>query len=670
MLSRQILANAIRVLSMDAVQKANSGHPGMPMGMADIAEVLWQDFLLHNPKNPEWFNRDRFMISNGHGAMLHYSLLYLCGYDLSLDDLKQFRQLNSKTPGHPEYGHTPGIETTTGPLGQGLANAVGMALAEKLLAETFNRPQFNVVDHHTYVFVGDGCLMEGISHEACSFAGTLGLGKLIVLWDDNGISIDGEVKDWFTDDTAQRFKAYHWQVIEGVDGHNAESVKAAIVEARANIDQPTLICCRTQIGFGSPNMVGTSAVHGAPLGADEVALVRKALNWPEAESFVIPAEILKAWDATARGEEREAQWDTLFKAYQSQYPELAAEFLRRQSNTLPADFNEKVQEWMLEFQSNTKAVATRKSSQLCINKFGPILPEFLGGSADLTPSNLTDWSGSNWITAQNFQGNYISYGVREFAMSAMMNGIALHKGFIPYGGTFLTFCDYARNAIRMSSLMKAHVIYVYTHDSIGLGEDGPTHQPIEHIAMLRMTPGLNVWRPCDTVETLVAWQKALEKQAPSVLLFTRQNVDSQVRNPTQIENIAKGAYVLVDTDTTPSAILISTGSEVELVVKAAQVLKEQGLMVRVVSMPCCEIFKQQSPEYRESVLPRAVKLRLAVEAGVSDYWHQWVGSDGEILGLDHFGASAPGPKLYEAFGFTVENIVKKLQKLTGGKNGN
>ena len=660
--SRQILANAIRILAIDAVQKANSGHPGMPMGMADIAEVLWRDFLKHNPVDPQWPNRDRFVVSNGHGAMLLYALLHLTGYDLSIEDLKQFRQLNSKTPGHPEYGHTPGVETTTGPLGQGLANGVGMAIAEKLLAAQFNKPGFEVVDHHTYVFVGDGCLMEGISHEACSLAGTLGLGKLIVLWDDNGISIDGEVKDWFADDTPARFAAYHWHVVPHVDGHDPAAIHAAILAARAETDKPSLICCRTQIGFGSPNKVNTADAHGSPLGESEIALVRQQLAWTEAP-FVIPQDIYSAWDARSKGVELESQWQLLFKNYQEQFPELAFELNRRIAGELPADFVDNLSDWIQELQTQEKTMATRKSSQLVLNKISPTLPELLGGSADLTGSNCTDWSGSKWINHQDWQGNYLSYGVREFAMSAIMNGIALHKGFIPYGGTFLTFADYARNAVRLSALMQQHVIYIYSHESIGLGEDGPTHQPVEHIAMLRMTPGLQVWRPCDAVETAVAWEQAVEQKLPSCLLLTRQNLVPQARSAAQVSEIQCGAYVLLDSVQTPEVIVMATGSEVDLALKAALQLNAAGHAIRVVSMPCCEIFKKQTAAYRERVLPSAVKKRVAIEAGVSDYWYQFVGLEGAVIGLDHFGASAPAEVLFKEFGFTVENVVNVIKEL-------
>lgn len=660
--SRQALANALRVLAMDAVQKANSGHPGMPMGMADIAEVLWQDFLKHNPSDPKWVNRDRFIVSNGHGAMLQYALLHLSGYDLSLDDLKNFRQLYSKTPGHPEYGHTPGVETTTGPLGQGLANGVGMAIAEKLLAAQFNKPGFDVMDHYTYVFVGDGCLMEGISHEACSLAGTLGLGKLIVFWDDNGISIDGEVAGWFGDNTPERFNAYHWHVVPDVDGHNPEAIHAAIVAAQADTTKPSLICCRTQIGYGSPNKANTADAHGSPLGDAEIALVRKQLAWSD-EPFVIPTDIYKAWDAREAGQKIETEWNVLWTHYEAQYPELAKELKRRLSSQLPADFAAKSAAFVHESEAQTKPMATRKSSQWVLNKISPDLPELFGGSADLTGSNCTDWSGSKWINHNDWQGNYLSYGVREFAMSAIMNGIALHKGFIPYGGTFLTFCDYARNAVRLSALMQQHVIYVYSHESIGLGEDGPTHQPVEHTAMLRMTPGLHVWRPCDTVETMMAWQYAIEHQGPSCLLLTRQNLNQQTRNESQVETIQRGAYILVDTPKTPEVILMATGSEVDLAVKAAVELNTQGHQIRVVSMPCCEIFKQQEAAYREKVLPKAITKRVAVEAGVSDYWYQFVGLDGAVIGLDHFGASAPAEVLFKEFGFTVEHVIEVVKNL-------
>ncbi len=660
--SRHTLANAIRVLAIDAVQKANSGHPGMPMGMADIATVLWQDFLKHNPANPNWINRDRFIISNGHGAMLHYALLHLSGYDLSLDDLKSFRQLHSKTPGHPEYGYTAGVETTTGPLGQGLANGVGMAIAEKLLATQFNKPSLELIDHFTYVFVGDGCLMEGISHEACSLAGTLGLGKLIVLWDDNGISIDGEVKNWFGDNTPQRFESYHWHVVPNVDGHDPAALQAALAAARAATDKPSLICCRTQIGYGSPNKANTADVHGSPLGHDEIALVRHQLGWSD-EPFVIPESIYAAWDARPTGKTAEEAWQTLFNTYQTQFPNLAKELMRRVNGELPQNFLSQMAAWIQELQTQAKPMATRKSSQLVLNKVSPDLPELLGGSADLTASNCTDWSGSKWINHDNWQANYLSYGVREFAMSAIMNGIALYKGFIPYGGTFLTFSDYARNAVRLSALMQQHVIYVYSHESIGLGEDGPTHQPIEHTAMLRMTPGLRVWRPCDTVETAVAWEQALALKVPSCLLLTRQNVAPQQRDARQVSQIQRGAYVLVEPKLTPEVIIMATGSEVDLAVKAAAQLNAAGQNIRVVSMPCCEIFKQQSAEYRVQVLPAAITKRVAIEAGVSDYWYQFVGLEGAVIGIDHFGASAPAEILFKEFGFTVENVVKVVSDL-------
>ncbi len=660
--SRLMLANALRVLAMDAVQKAQSGHPGMPMGMADIAEVLWRDFLQHNPADPQWINRDRFIVSNGHGAMLQYALLHLSGYALSLEDLKQFRQLHSKTPGHPEYGDTPGVETTTGPLGQGLANAVGMAIAEKLVAAQFNQPNFDLVNHYTYVFIGDGCLMEGISHEACSLAGTLGLGKLIVFWDDNGISIDGEVAGWFQDDTPKRFEAYHWHVVPSVDGHDPEAVHAAIVAARAETNRPSLICCRTQIGFGSPNKANTADAHGSPLGEAEIALVRKQLAWSE-EAFVIPAEMYAAWDARRQGQSLQTEWEALWARYQLQFPELAAEFARRMSGALPKNFLQKTTELIQEAQAQAKSMATRKASQWVLNKISPALPELLGGSADLTGSNCTDWSGSKWINHTDWKGNYLSYGVREFAMSAIMNGIALHKGLIPYGGTFLTFSDYARNAVRLSALMQQRVIYIYSHDSIGLGEDGPTHQPVEHIAMLRMTPGLRVWRPCDTIETAVAWQQVLLHQGPSCLLLTRQTVAEQVRTAEQLTEIHRGAYILVDTPKMPELILMSTGSELDLAVKAAHILNAKGRHIRVVSMPCCEIFKQQSAEYRESVLPASITARIAIEAGVSDYWYQFVGMQGSVIGLDHFGASAPAEILFKEFGFSVENIIERIQAM-------
>ena len=661
--TRQDLANAIRVLSMDAVQKAKSGHPGAPMGMADIAEVLWRHHMRHNPTNPKWPNRDRFVLSNGHGSMLLYSLLHLTGYDLSIDDLQNFRQLHSKTPGHPEYGYTPGVETTTGPLGQGVANAVGMAIAEKALAAQFNRDGFNLVDHYTWVFLGDGCLMEGISHEVCSLAGTLGLGKLICFYDDNGISIDGEVEGWFTDDTPKRFEAYGWQVIRDVDGHNPDAIDAAIEAAKANTEQPTLICCKTIIGYGSPNKQGKEECHGAPLGEDEVQRVREQLGWPH-PPFVIPEDIYAAWDARKTGQAREAEWQKQFEAYRAAWPELAAEFERRIRGELPADFNEKAAEYVRACQDKAENVATRKASQNTLNAYGPHLPEFLGGSADLAGSNLTLWSGSKALTREDASGNYIHYGVREFGMSAIMNGIALHGGFIPYGATFLVFMEYARNAVRMAALMKQRAIHVYTHDSIGLGEDGPTHQPVEQIANLRQTPNMSTWRPCDTVETAVAWQAALNRaDGPTALILSRQNLPCQPRSSEQVDQIARGGYVLVDSDGTPELILIATGSEVELAVRAAAELKTEGRRVRVVSMPSTDVFDAQPAEYRNAVLPLDVPARIAIEAAWAEYWYKYVGLDGRVIGMTTFGESAPAAELFREFGFTVENVVAQAREL-------
>ena len=663
MASRRELANAIRFLSMDAVQKAKSGHPGAPMGMADIAEVLWRDFLVHNPTNPSWANRDRFVLSNGHGSMLIYSLLHLTGYDLSIDDLKQFRQLHSKTPGHPEYGYAPGVETTTGPLGQGITNAVGMAIAEKTLAGQFNRDGHNIVDHHTYAFLGDGCLMEGISHEACSLAGTLGLGKLIAFYDDNNISIDGHVDGWFTDDTQKRFEAYGWQVIPAVDGHDAAQVKSAVEQAKAETAKPTLIICKTIIGYGSPNKSNSHDSHGAPLGDEEIALTRKALNWAQA-AFDIPKEIYAEWDAKSKGQAAEKAWDEKFAAYQAAYPELAAEFKRRTHGDLPANWQAESQKFIEKLQANPAAIASRKASQNAIEAYAPLLPEFLGGSADLASSNLTLWSGSKPIRANIVDGNYINYGVREFGMSAIMNGIALHGGFIPYGATFLMFMEYAHNAIRMAALMKQRVLFVFTHDSIGLGEDGPTHQPVEQTAALRLIPNLQTWRPCDQVESAIAWKSAVErKDGPSAMIFTRQNLAQMDRTPEQLANVARGAYVLKDCNGTPELILIATGSEVELAVKAAEQLAAEGRKVRVVSMPSSNVFDAQDATYRESVLPSAVSKRVAVEAGISDFWYKYVGFGGRIVGMNSFGESAPADQLFKLFGFTVENVVEKAKEL-------
>ncbi|GEA12282.1 transketolase [Alteromonas sp. KUL49] len=656
--TRRELANAIRALSMDAVQQAKSGHPGAPMGMADIAQVLWCDFLSHNPANPNWANRDRFVLSNGHGSMLLYSLLHLAGYELPIEELKQFRQLHSKTPGHPEYGYAPGVETTTGPLGQGISNAVGMALAEKIMAAQFNREGHDIVDHYTYAFMGDGCLMEGISHETCSLAGTLGLGKLIAFWDDNGISIDGEVEGWFTDDTPARFKSYGWEVIDGVDGHDAEQVKAAIEKAQANTTQPTLICCKTVIGFGSPNKEGTESCHGAPLGDDEIAATREKLGWSHAP-FHVPEDIYAQWDANTVGGEKEAAWNAAFEAYSEAYPELAAEFSRRVNGELPSDFSEKADAIIAELQANPQNIASRKASQNALNAFGPLLPELLGGSADLAGSNLTIWSGSKGVEANDASGNYIYYGVREFGMSAMMNGITLHGGFKAYGATFLMFMEYARNAVRMAALMKQPAIFVYTHDSIGLGEDGPTHQPVEQVVALRSTPNLDNWRPCDQVESAVAWKSAIERNdGPTTLIFTRQGLPQQNRDAQQLANVAKGGYILVDCDGTPEYILIATGSEVQLAVEAAQQLSEQGKAVRVVSMPSTDVFDKQSAEYRESVLPSTVVKRVAVEALSKDSWYKYVGFNGAIIGMETFGESAPAGELYKHFNITTDAVVE------------
>ena len=663
MASRRELANAIRFLSMDAVQKAKSGHPGAPMGMADIAEALWRDFLVHNLTHPSGANRDRFVLSNGHGSMLIYSLLHLTGYDLSIDDLKQFRQLHSKTPGHPEYGYAPGVETTTGPLGQGITNAVGMAIAEKTLAGQFNRDGHNIVDHHTYAFLGDGCLMEGISHEACSLAGTLGLGKLIAFYDDNNISIDGHVDGWFTDDTQKRFEAYGWQVIPAVDGHDAAQVKSAVEQAKAETAKPTLIICKTIIGYGSPNKSNSHDSHGAPLGDEEIALTRKALNWAHA-AFDIPKEIYAEWDAKSKGQAAEKAWDEKFAAYQAAYPELAAEFKRRTHGDLPANWQAESQKFIEKLQANPAAIASRKASQNAIEAYAPLLPEFLGGSADLASSNLTLWSGSKPIRANIVDGNYINYGVREFGMSAIMNGIALHGGFIPYGATFLMFMEYAHNAIRMAALMKQRVLFVFTHDSIGLGEDGPTHQPVEQTAALRLIPNLQTWRPCDQVESAIAWKSAVErKDGPSAMIFTRQNLAQMDRTPEQLANVARGAYVLKDCNGTPELILIATGSEVELAVKAAEQLAAEGRKVRVVSMPSSNVFDAQDATYRESVLPSAVSKRVAVEAGISDFWYKYVGFGGRIVGMNSFGESAPADQLFKLFGFTVENVVEKAKEI-------
>lgn len=662
-MNSQLLANAIRMLSVDAIQKANSGHPGAPMGMADIAEVVWRRHLRHNPKNPQWFNRDRYVQSNGHGSMLIYALLHLTGYDLSMDDIRDFRQLHSRTPGHPEYGYTPGVETTTGPLGQGVANAVGMAIAEKALAAEFNKPGFNIVDHHTWLFLGDGCLMEGISHEACGLAGTLKLGNLIAIWDDNGISIDGHVEGWFAEDTAARFRAYGWHVIEGVDGHDPEAVDAAVREAKSVTDKPSLLCCKTIIGFGSPNKANSHDCHGSALGADEVALVRERLQWPYAP-FEIPGEIYAEWDATEKGAQVQQEWDALFADYAKQWPELAAEFTRRMKGDLPAGWVENMQKYVHDLQSHPAALATRQVSQKCLNHFADMLPELMGGSADLSPSNLTRHQKSVDFTGENPAENYISYGVREFGMSAIMNGLALHGGFIPYGGTFLMFMEYARNALRMAALMKIRSVFVYTHDTIGLGEDGPTHQPVEQLASLRLTPNMETWRGCDQVEVAVAWQQAIErKDGPTSLVLTRQPLAQQPRTAAQLAEIARGGYVLSDCDGQPEMILISAGSEIELVVSAAKALTEEGRKVRVVSMPCTERFDNQDAAYKESVLPKAVRKRLAVEASIAGFWERYVGLDGKVIGMTSFGESAPANVLFKHFGFTPENVLAQAREL-------
>ena len=652
----QQLANAIRALSMDGVQKAKSGHPGAPLGMADMAEALWRGFLRHNPKDPKWANRDRFILSNGHASMLIYSLLHLTGYDLSIEDLKQFRQLDSKTPGHPEYGEVPGVETTTGPLGQGLANAVGFAMAEQMLGDEFNREGFDIVDHYTYVFMGDGCLMEGISHEACSLAGTLGLGKLIALYDSNHISIDGDVSGWFGDDTAKRFQAYHWQVQE-VDGHNGEAIRKAIKAAQEDKDHPSIIICHTTIGKGSPNKQGTAASHGAPLGDEEIALTRKALGW-DYPPFVIPQDIYDKWSAVESGAKLEQEWKDLFAKYKAQYPELASEFERRMSGELPVDLAQKAMDWAKSLQDNPAKLATRKAGQNALDFFGALLPEFVGGSADLAPSNLTMNKASVSVTPHQFKGNYIHWGVREFLMCAAMNGILLHGGFRPYGGTFLIFSEYARNAIRMAALMKIPTLFVFTHDSIGVGEDGPTHEPIEQTATLRLVPNLDTWRPCDQVETAVAWLNMVErKDGPSDIVLTRQGLEQMPRTAEQIAAISKGGYILKDCEGTPDLIYIATGSEVALAFHAAEELEKEGKKVRVVSMPCCEVFDRQSAEYKEQILPKAVRARVAIEAGTTTTWYKYVGLDGKVLGLDHYGASAPADLLFKRYGFTVENAV-------------
>ncbi|QJD59379.1 transketolase [Pseudomonas sp. gcc21] len=660
--SRRERANAIRALSMDAVQKANSGHPGAPMGMADIAEVLWRDYMKHNPANPGWADRDRFVLSNGHGSMLIYSLLHLTGYDLSIDDLKDFRQLHSKTPGHPEYGYTPGVETTTGPLGQGLANAVGFALAEKIMAAQFNQPGHAIVDHNTYVFMGDGCLMEGISHEVCSLAGTLGLNKLIGFYDDNGISIDGEVHGWFTDDTPKRFESYGWQVIRNVDGHDAEEIRTAIETARKG-DKPTLICCKTIIGFGSPNKQGKESSHGAALGDDEIALTREKLGWKHGP-FEVPEDIYAEWNAREAGAKAEAEWDQRFAAYQAQFPELAAEFVRRMAGELPADFEQNASAFIRDVATKGENIASRKASQNCLNAFGPLLPELLGGSADLAGSNLTLWKGAKPVVKEDASGNYMYYGVREFGMSAIMNGVALHGGLVPYGATFLMFMEYARNAVRMSALMKTRVIYVFTHDSIGLGEDGPTHQPVEQLTSLRTTPNLDTWRPADTVESAVAWKSAVQrKDGPSALIFSRQNLPYHIRDNETESSIARGGYILKGCEGEPELILIATGSEVGLAMQAHEELTRRGHKIRVVSMPCTSVFDQQDAEYKQKVLPLEVGARIAIEAGHGDFWYKYVGLDGRVIGINTFGESAPAAALFEEFGFTVENILLAADEL-------
>jgi transketolase len=660
--SRRERANAIRALSMDAVQKANSGHPGAPMGMADIAEVLWRDYLKHNPANPMFADRDRFILSNGHGSMLIYSLLHLTGYDLSIEDLKNFRQLHSRTPGHPEYGYTPGVETTTGPLGQGFANAVGFAVAEKTLAAQFNRPGHNIVDHHTYVFMGDGCMMEGISHEVASLAGTLRLNKLVAFYDDNGISIDGEVEGWFTDDTPKRFESYGWLVIRNVDGHDADEIKTAIDTAHKST-KPTLICCKTTIGFGSPNKQGKEDCHGAPLGTEEIALTRAALKWTHGP-FEIPDDIYSEWNGKEKGLAVEAEWDQRFAAYSAAFPTEANELIRRMSGELPADFAEKSAAYVAEVNAKGETIASRKASQNALSAFGPLLPEFLGGSADLAGSNLTIWKGCRSITGEDATGNYLHYGVREFGMGAIMNGIALHGGFVPYGATFLIFMEYARNAVRMSSLMKKRIIYVFTHDSIGLGEDGPTHQPIEQLTSLRTTPNLDCWRPADAVESAIAWKHAIERDdGPSALIFSRQNLQHQARDAEQLENINRGGYVLRDCSGEPDLILIATGSEVGLAVQAYDKLSADGKNVRVVSMPCTSVFETQSAEYKQSVLPLEVSARIAIEAAHADYWYKYVGLEGRVIGMTTFGESAPANLLFEEFGFTLENVLSTAEDL-------
>jgi len=663
MSTRQQRANAIRALSMDAIQKANSGHPGAPMGMADIAEALWCDHLKHNPKNPQWVNRDRFILSNGHGSMLHYSLLHLSGYSMSIDDLKKFRTLHSKTPGHPEYGYTEGIETTTGPLGQGVANAVGFAIAEKMLAAKYNIGGHNLIDHNTYVFLGDGCLMEGISHEACSLAGTLGLGKLICFYDDNGISIDGEVEGWFTDDTAKRFESYGWQVIDNIDGHDGDAISAAVDAAKAETGKPTMICCKTVIGYGSPNKGGTHNCHGAPLGPDEIIATRKQLGWDYGD-FEVPDEIYNGWNATDKGNAQEDNWNEQFNAFAAEYAEEAKELKRRISGDLPEDFSEQMDAFIQKLDQEGADLASRKASENSLQAIGPLLPELVGGSADLAGSNLTKWANSKPISADDFDGNYINYGVREFAMSAIMNGMGLHGGFIPYGGTFLMFMEYARNAVRMAALMKQRILFVYTHDSIGVGEDGPTHQPVEQVASLRGTPNLHTWRPCDTVESAAAWAFSVKRDdGPSALIFSRQTLKHQQRTEAQIADINRGGYVLRDCEGQPDLILIATGSEVGLAMDSAEQLAATGKNVRVVSMPSCEVFEQQDSSYKEAVLPAAVANRIAIEAGHPGLWYRYTGLSGRVIGMDRYGESAPGAELFNYFGFTVENVVEQAEEL-------
>ena len=663
MSSRRELANAIRALAMDAVQQANSGHPGAPMGMADIAEVLWRDFLKHNPANPLWWDRDRFVLSNGHGSMLLYSLLHLTGYPVTIEELRNFRQLGARTAGHPEHEPEMGVETTTGPLGQGLTNAVGMAIAERALAANFNRPGLDIVDHYTYVFLGDGCLMEGISHEACSLAGTLKLGKLICFYDDNGISIDGEVEGWFTDDTPARFEAYGWHVVREIDGHDSEAVRRAIEEARLVTDRPSMLCCRTIIGWGAPNKQGTEATHGARLGADEVSAARQTLGWKH-EPFVVPDAIRAQWDARAKGREREADWQRTFERYRKEHPELAAQFERRMRGELPGDFSTAVTSCVEGAVKQAANVATRQSSQAALNALGPFLPELIGGSADLTGSNNTLRKDSKTLSAENPGGNYIYFGVREFGMSAILNGIALHRGFIPYGGTFLTFSDYARNAVRMSAIMKQGTIFVYTHDSIGLGEDGPTHQAVEHVASLRLIPGMTLWRPCDAVETAAAWGAAIEhREGPTCLALTRQSVPHQQRTAVQIAAIRRGGYTLIDCAGTPECIVIATGSEVGIAAEAVRELQKRGRRVRLVSMPSCEVFARNDASYRDEVLPAAVRKRVAVEAGVTGFWGQYVGLDGRVIGIDRFGASGKAPDLFRHFGFTAGRVLETVEEL-------